>query len=105
MQKHKGTITAVGENVGIATQGTQKASIELAWTPVTGDTIEFEGQAHPEGSWGSIEGFLMSDIDGTGATSATDSGIWMFNVHGISRIRARASVLVAASVSVKIYAE
>lgn len=103
--KDKGTIAAVGEEVGLSVQGNERASIELAWTPVTGDTIEFEGRAHPEGSWGSIEGFLMSDIDGTGATDATDIGVWIFNVIGISRIRARASALAATPVSVKIYAE
>ncbi len=103
--KISGSIAVVNGDVGLSVQGNRRASIELDWVPVTGDTIEFEGLAHPEGTWDSIEGQLMSDMNGTGVTSATDVGVWIFDVWGISRIRASASALSTTPVSVKMYAE
>ena len=104
-RKSEGVISVATGLVGASVQGNERASIELDWVPTTGDTVEFQAQAHPEGTFGLIEGFPMDDINGAGVTEGTDIGVWIFDVKGISRIRAIASALGSTPVSVKIYAE
>lgn len=103
--KHKGSLVTTLSQVPLSVMGNERASIELDWIPETGDTVEFECQCHPEGTWDSIEGFLTGDIDGTGVTDATDAGIWVFDVRGISRLRVSASAIGTTPVLVKLYAE
>lgn len=89
MPNNKGVIASAGEEVAISVVGCIKASIDLDWTEVTGDSIAFEAKAHIEAPWRSIEGYPMEDMDGTGVTEASAPGAWVFYVDGIARLRAR----------------
>jgi hypothetical protein len=100
MRTMKGTLAAVNDELGMECQGLSRLSVELAWTEVTGDTIVFEAKTHQEGSWGSIEGYPVSDMDGTGVTSVTGVGAWVFDVRAIAAFRVKASALGAQDVTV-----
>jgi hypothetical protein len=105
---YKGDLIATsgeGSIVGMKVSGAVRASIDLAFTPVTNDSVVFEAAGHKDGAFRAIEGFPMEDIDGTGVTSATTAGCWLFDVRGIARLRARCDGLASASIAVKINAE
>ena len=103
--ENQGNLAAVDDAVGVSARGFVRASIDLAWTPLTGDAVEFEAATHKDATFRAIEGHPMEDIDGTGVTSASTAGAWLFNVQGIARLRARASAIGATPIAVKILAE
>ena len=105
MSENSGNLAAVDDEVGVSVRGFTRASIDLAWTPLTGDAVEFEAQSHVKAAFRAIEGFPMEDMDGTGVTTASTAGAWLFDVKGVARLRARASAVGANPIAVLVLAE
>jgi hypothetical protein len=105
MSENLGNLAAQNDEVAISVMGKERASIELSWTPATGDSVVFEAASHPNSAFAAIEGFPMDDIDGTGVTTSSTAGVWLFDVKGIARLRARADAAPGSAIAVKIFAE
>lgn len=99
--KHKAVLSVVNDEVSLSVQGNRRACIEVDGS-FTG-TVVFEAAGHPDGVMQAIQGTQM-DGGGTG-TSCTAPETYTFDVWGISRLKARCSVISLGSINVWIYAE
>jgi len=101
-RENKNSMEAINDEVGINAIGLHRASIEISGTFV--GTVQFEGSAHPEGPWQSIQS-EKSMAGGAAATSVTAPATHLFDVRGISRLRARCSAYTSGTINAGLFAE